>query len=110
MDEELKEFIKSKREPIMSCKDLTKHFIGRHKLIPVYLLPTFEKEFNYKMVKIEELQQENKKQKEVIAKIRKRCETEINASNHYLKNHNSQQELCHKVAHQRILDILKGMK
>lgn len=64
MSEELKEFIKSKREPIMSCKDLTKHFIGRHKLIPVYLSPTFEKEFNYKMIKIEELQQENQKLKE----------------------------------------------
>ncbi len=49
----------------------------------------------------------NKKQKEVIDKVKKRCEIEINASNHYLQNHSSQQELCHKVAHQRILDILK---
>lgn len=56
---------------------------------------------------IEQLQQQNKKYKEVIEKIRKHCEIEINASNHYLENHSSQKELCHKVAHQRILDILK---
>lgn len=56
---------------------------------------------------ISNLEQQVKKQKEVIDKIEKHCETEINASNHYLKNHSSQQELCHKVAHQRILDILK---
>ena len=48
-----------------------------------------------------------KKYKEVIDKIKKHCEIEINASNHYLENHRSQKELCHKVAHQRILDILK---
>ena len=53
------------------------------------------------------LKDQVKKQNEVIDKIEKHCETEINASNHYLKNHSSQQELCHKVAHQRILDILK---
>ena len=56
---------------------------------------------------IEELQQQNQKYKEAIDKIQKHCEIEINASNHYLENHSSQQELCHKVAHQRILDILK---
>ena len=54
-----------------------------------------------------DLQNRVKKQKEVIDKIKRHCEIEINASNHYLKNHSSQQELCHKVAHQRILDILK---
>ena len=59
---------------------------------------------------LEQLQQENKKYKEVIDKIQKHCEIEINASNHYLENHSSQQELCHKVAHQRILDILKEVK
>ena len=55
------------------------------------------------------LERQCKKQKEVIDKIKRHCEIEINASNHYLKNHSSQQELCHKVAHQRILDILKGV-
>ena len=53
------------------------------------------------------LEQENKQLKEVVNKIKKHCEIEINASNHYLRNHSSQRELCHKVAHQRILDILK---
>ena len=56
---------------------------------------------------IKKLEQQNQKYKEVIDKIQKHCEIEINASNHYLKNHSSQKELCHKVAHQRILDILK---
>lgn len=56
------------------------------------------------------LEQENQKYKEVIDKISKHCEIEINASNHYLENHSSQQELCHKVAHQRILDILKEVE
>lgn len=32
---------------------------------------------------------------------------ERNASNHHLQNQSSQLELCHKLAHQRILDILK---
>ena len=56
------------------------------------------------------LQQENQKYKEVIDKVKQHCEIEINASNYYLKNHNSQKELCHKVAHQRILDILKEVE
>lgn len=56
---------------------------------------------------VKQLQQENQKYKEVIEKLKKHCEIEINASNHYLENHSSQKELCHKVAHQRILDILK---
>lgn len=51
-----------------------------------------------------------KKYKEVIDKIQKHCEIEINASNHYLENHSSQKELCHKVAHQRILDMLKEVE
>lgn len=59
---------------------------------------------------IRELQQENQKYKEVFDKIRNHCEIEITASNHYLKNHKSQKELCHKVAHQRILDILKEVE
>ena len=57
-----------------------------------------------------ELEQQNQKYKEVIDKIQKHCEIEINASKHYLENHSSQKELCHKVAHQRILDILKEVE
>ncbi len=56
------------------------------------------------------LQQENQKYKETFDKIRNHCEIEINASNHYLKNHKSQKELCHKVAHQRILKILNEVE
>ena len=59
------------------------------------------------MKQINDLEHQVKKQKEVIDKVKKHCEIEINASNHYLQNHSSQQELCHKVAHQRILGILK---
>lgn len=55
---------------------------------------------------LNEAEQQCKKQKEAIDKVKKHCEIEINASNHYLQNHSSQQELCHKVAHQRILKIL----
>lgn len=58
---------------------------------------------------LNEAEQQCKKQKEVIDKVKKRCEIEINASNHYLQKHSSQQELCHKVAHQRILDILNEL-
>ena len=60
-----------------------------------------------RILNIDDLYEKVKKQKEVIDKVKKHCEIEINASNHYLRNHSSQQELCHKVAHQRILDILK---
>lgn len=56
------------------------------------------------------LQQENQKYKETFDKIRNHCEIEIYASNHYLKNHKSQKELCHKVAHQRILKILNEVE
>ena len=59
---------------------------------------------------LEQLQQQNQKYKEVIDKLKKHCEIEINASNHYLENHSSQKELCHKVAHQRILDIIKEVE
>lgn len=59
---------------------------------------------------IKGLEKEIQKYKEVFDKIRNHCEIEINASNHYLKNHKSQKELCHKVAHQRILEILKEVK
>lgn len=59
---------------------------------------------------IKGLEKENQKYKEVFDKIRNHCEIEINAYNHYLKNHKSQKELCHKVAHQRILEILKEVK
>ena len=85
-NEELKEFINSKREPITSCKDLTKHFIGIHKTIPVYLTPSFEKEFNYKMTKLGELQQENQELKKQLEKTNK---TEI-----YIDAENMEERYC----------------
>ena len=72
------------------------------------LMETFNSAFIFKYV--DTLEKQNQKYKEVIDKIQKHCEIEINASNHYLKNHSSQKELCHKVAHQRILDILKEVE
>lgn len=66
--EKIKEFILSKNKPISSCKDLHKHFIGRHKVIPVYLTPKFEMELECIMNKLEDLEKENKKNKEVINK------------------------------------------
>lgn len=53
---EIKEFILSKNKPISSCKDLHKHFIGRHKVIPVYLTPKFEMELECIMNKLEDLE------------------------------------------------------
>ena len=72
------------------------------------LMETLNSAFIFKYV--DTLEKQNQKYKEVIDKIQKHCEIEINASNHYLKNHSSQKELCHKVAHQRILDILKEVE
>ena len=72
--EEIKEFILSKNKPISSCKDLHKHFIGRHKVIPVYLTPKFEMELECIMNKLEDLEKENKKNKEVIKEINILCD------------------------------------
>lgn len=64
---EIKEFILSKNKPISSCKDLHKHFIGRHKVIPVYLTPKFEMELECIMNKLEDL-------KKVIKEINILCD------------------------------------
>lgn len=63
---EIKEFILSKNKPISSCKDLYKHFIGRHKVIPVYLTPKFEMELECIMNKLEDLENEKQKLKDKI--------------------------------------------
>lgn len=85
----------------MKIEDYSKYYIqgSDHYLIPKN---EFIKLFNEML----SWKNESKKQKEAIDKVKKHCEIEINASNHYLQNHSSQQELCHKVAHQRILKIL----
>lgn len=89
------------------CTNCRKRFNKKSATVTQYSINIDNKEL-YKQ--IEQLQQENQKYKEVIDKIQKHCEIEINASNHYLENHSSQQELCHKVAHQRILDMLKEVE
>lgn len=62
-EEEIKEYIRAKRTPVSSCVDLSKYFIGRHKVLPVYLTPQFEREFNSKMCQLEQL-------KELITKLK----------------------------------------
>lgn len=53
---EFDDFCLSAKKPISSCRDLYKHFIGRHRVIPVYLTPKFEIEFNHNMSKLENLE------------------------------------------------------
>ena len=70
-EEEMRNIIYLKNKPISSCKDLHKYFIGRHnKPIVVYLTPKFEIEFENIFGKLECLEKENKKYKEVINKIK----------------------------------------
>ena len=59
-EEELRQYITAKRNPISSCVDLSKYFIGRHIINPVYLTPKFEIEFNSKMHEIEDLKEQQK--------------------------------------------------
>ena len=66
---DFQEFLQSQKEPIKSCEDLIKHFIGKHKVIPVYLTHTFEKEFNNKMAELARLQEENLNLKEEIKEL-----------------------------------------
>lgn len=46
----------------------------------------------------------------IINRVKEKCNQEINASTHHLENHKSQMELNHKVAHERILNILNNYK
>lgn len=54
-EKEIKEFILAKKNPVSTCTELSKYFIGRHKILPIYLTPQFEKEFNNKMYELEKL-------------------------------------------------------
>ena len=56
-DNKMGEYMEAKSHPISSCAELSKYFIGRHEIVPVYLTPQFEKEFNAKMYQLENLQQ-----------------------------------------------------
>ena len=60
MNKEFEEFINVKKSPISNCLDLSRYFIGRHNITPVYLTPQFEKEFNSKMYELEKLTKEKK--------------------------------------------------
>lgn len=64
MNKEFEEFINVKKNPISNCLDLSRYFIGRHNITPVYLTPQFEKEFNSKMYELEKLTKENQQLKE----------------------------------------------
>lgn len=66
-EEEIREYIIAKRNQVSSCAGLSKYFIGRHKTLPVYLTPQFEREFNFKMCELEKL----KEQLEASEKVRK---------------------------------------
>ena len=68
-EEEIRNIVYLKNRPISSCKDLHKYFIGRHnEPIIVYLTPKFEIEFENNFGKLECLEKENQKYKEVINK------------------------------------------
>lgn len=69
-EEEIKEYIRAKRTPVSSCVDLSKYFIGRHKVLPIYLTPQFEIEFNYKMRQLEQLKEQLQQKEDVINKAK----------------------------------------
>lgn len=41
-EEEIREYIRAKNNPVSNCVGLSQYFIGRHKVLPVYLTPEFE--------------------------------------------------------------------
>ena len=69
-EEEIKEYIRAKRTPVSSCVDLSKYFIGRHKVLPIYLTSQFEIEFNYKMRQLEQLKEQLQQKEDVINKAK----------------------------------------
>lgn len=56
------------------------------------------------------LQQQLKQRDEVIDEVIKKCELEISASSYQYDKSHKQQDLCYKVAHERILKILQKYK
>lgn len=120
-NEELREYIKAKRKPISHCTDLTKYFIGRHVILPVYLTPTFEQEFNSSMCTLEELRKENKDLKEkneFLMKRDNRCqvlEQVISNIKSFIEElyDNTDDTTCYDIdinTKQDILDILKEVE
>lgn len=109
-EEEMRNIIYLKNKPISSYKDLHKYFIGRHnEPIIVYLTPKFEIEFENNFGKLECLEKENKKYKEVINKAIKYIEEN---KQHEYRNGNLDEyylELNEKEMTE-LLDILKEVK
>lgn len=56
------------------------------------------------------LNQQLKQRDEVIDEATKKCKLEINASSYQYEQRHRQQDLCYKVAHERILKILQKYK
>ena len=77
MNEEIKEYIIAKRTPISSCVDLSKYFIGRHKVLPLYLTPQFEREFNSKMCQLEQLKEQLQQKENIINKAKEHLELKV---------------------------------
>ena len=74
-EEEIREYIRAKNNPVSNCVGLSQYFIGRHKVLPVYLTLHFEREFNSKMCELEKLKEQleksEKSRKEAIDYIEK---------------------------------------
>ena len=74
-EEEIREYIRAKNNPVSNCVGLSQYFIGRHKVLPVYLTLHFEREFNSKMCELEKLKEQleksEKSRKEAIKYINK---------------------------------------
>lgn len=97
-EDKLREYIRANKEPIDTCSELSKYFIGRHTLKPVYLTPKFEMEFNSKMCELEKL----KEQLEASEKARKEAIEFINNINDW--------EVCSKydcMYKDDVLDVLR---
>ena len=75
-EEEIREYIRAKNNPVSNCVGLSRYFIGRHKVLPVYLTLHFEREFNSKMCELEKLKEQleksEKSRKEAIEYVKKR--------------------------------------
>mgnify|MGYP001851761684 CR=1 FL=1 len=101
-EEEIKEYIRAKRTPVSSCVDLSKYFIGRHKVLPIYLTPQFEIEFNYKMRQLEQLKEQLQQKEDVINKAKVDLEKHLNAKSYG----NHKYELFDRKYLEEVLEIL----
>lgn len=106
-EEEIREYIRAKNTPVSNCVGLSQYFIGRHKVLPVYLTPEFEIEFNNKMCELEKLKEQleasEKARKEAIELLEKHLEAKSYGNHKYeLFSREYLEELL------KILDIDKG--